>query len=154
MEKGANDLNALEAAIYIKHNCRPVHKSTAFVRAQTRDQQTLWEGYVEIFELMGHPDATTCYAWQYVDSNGRAKVLALLGNNIITSAQKAVQAAIFIDAQPPARTYLNDLKDIKKQLEECKNLIRKMGIQSEELSASVDSAREIKGDIARRRDRQ
>lgn len=149
--RSADYLTALEAAIFLQHKCKPVHNGTVFVRAQTQDGQPLWEGYVETFNVIGHPEATTCYAWQYTDSTGKSKILAVLGNNLITSAQKAVQAAIFIGAQPPAGIFLKDLKLIKKQLEECRDLIRKMGIASEDLSAEVESSQESREERAWKR---
>lgn len=151
MERSADYLNALEAAILIQHKCKSVFKGTALVHTHTRDQQTVWEGYIEIFKLVDHPESICCYAWQYVDPAGNAKIFTILGNNFINSARKAVEAAIFIGAQAPARTFVNDLKFIREQLEDCKGLIHKMKIKCENLSAAIESARDTQGEISRRR---
>jgi hypothetical protein len=56
----------------------------------------LWEGEVLVFELLDHPEATTCYAWE-VDG----RVTAVLGVGPINSALRAVQASIMADEQTP-----------------------------------------------------
>ena len=143
-------LNALESAIRIRHKCNPTHRQTVFVRAKTEDEETVWEGLVEEFELAGRQTAQTCYAWGHIEPNGRSKIIAVLGSKIIDSAQKAVQAAIFTDTQPPVRKFSDELKRMTKQLEECKELVRKMGIKSEDLSASIDATRQIKDGLWRK----
>jgi hypothetical protein len=143
-------LSALESAIRMGHKCSPTHRQTAFVRAKTQDEETVWEGFVEEFELAGHSRAKKCYAWRHMESGGRSKIIAVLGSNLIDSAQKAVQAAIFTDTQPPERKFSDELDCLAKQLQECKELIRKMGIKSEDLSASIDASRQIKSNIWRK----
>ena len=135
-------LNALESAIMVKHGCRPIHQKTDFVRLMTRDKETVWEGYVETFELIGH-EAKSCYVWQHTDSNGNVKIFAVLGNNLIQSPEKAVQAAIFADVQPAVREFTDSMASLKRQLEEYKRLIRKMGAVSEDLNASIEAAKRI-----------
>jgi hypothetical protein len=51
--------------------------------------ETVWEGEVLVFELLDHPSAAWCYAWE-VDG----EVTAVLGEPPIKSAQDAVRAAI------------------------------------------------------------
>jgi hypothetical protein len=51
--------------------------------------EVAWEGEVLVFELLDHPSAAWCYAWE-VDG----EVTAVLGEPPITSAQAAVRAAI------------------------------------------------------------
>ena len=145
MSRNGDYLNALESAIRMRHNCNPTHRHTVFVRAETKDEETVWEGFVEEFELLGHRTANACYAWWHRDPNGGSKIIAVMGSKIIDSPQKAVQAAIFTDTQPPVREFSAELERLAKQLEECKVLVRKMGIKSEELSASIDATRQIKG---------
>lgn len=79
-----------------------------------------------------------------MDPNGKSKIISVPGNTFIDSAQKAVQAAIFTDAQPPVRKFSDDLKWLTNQLHEFKEMIRNMGIKSEELSVSIDATRQIK----------
>lgn len=151
MERSADYLNALEAAILIQHKCKSVYKGTALVHAHTRDRQTVWEGYVEIFQLVDHLEAICCYAWQHIDPAGNAKIFTILGNNFINSARKAVEAAIFIGAQAPARALVHDLKLIIEQLEDCKGMLHRMKVKCENMSTAIESARDTKGEISRRR---
>ena len=141
MMKTTEYLDALESAIVLKHGCRPIHKKTDFVRLETRDKETVWQGHVETFDLIARTGTKSCYVWQHVDSGGNAKIFAVLGNHLIQSAEKAVQAAIFADIQP-ATAELNDrIESFKRQLEEYKRLICKMGIISEDFNASSKSAK-------------
>ncbi|HEV2318347.1 MAG TPA: hypothetical protein VGV18_01250 [Verrucomicrobiae bacterium] len=143
-------LNALESAIRMRHKCIATHRETVFVLAKTEDGETVWEGLVEEFNLSGHVTARICYVWRHAEPNGRSKIITVLHNKFIDSAEKAVQAAIFTDAQPPARRFSTDLKSLAIQIRECKELIYRMGIKSEDLSASVDSAQQIKESIWRK----
>lgn len=98
-------LGALESAIKERHKCRPIHKETVFVHEKTEDDKTMWQGNVEVFELNKHDEAKTCYAWQHREKNGDMKIIAVLGSGLINSANRAVQAAIFMDEQPPAQDF-------------------------------------------------
>lgn len=94
-------LNALKGAVLIRHGCKANHKKTIYVNEQTLDKEMVWQGNVEEFDVVGHKTAKTCYAWLWVDDEGKCKVFTVLRNRVIDSATKAVQAAIFVDAQPP-----------------------------------------------------
>ena len=54
--------------------------------------ETVWEGEVLVFALQGHPEASTCYAWE-VDG----QVTAVLGVPPVRSAVDAVRASIMAD---------------------------------------------------------
>ena len=56
--------------------------------------ETVWEGEVLVFELVGHPSALRCYAWE-VDG----EVTAVLGEAPVVSALTAVRAAILADGE-------------------------------------------------------
>jgi hypothetical protein len=101
MSKKADYLDILVTAIFTKHKCTSTHRETIFVRERTVAGETVWEGDVEVFGLTGHMEAQTCYAWRHTDNRG-AKIFTVLGNHIINSAQRAIQAAIFVDVQPLA----------------------------------------------------
>jgi hypothetical protein len=51
--------------------------------------ETVWEGEVLVFELVGHPSASRCYAWE-VDG----EVTAVLETPPVKSAKDAVRAAL------------------------------------------------------------
>ena len=56
--------------------------------------KVIWDGEVEVFELVGHPDATLCYSWSYADDDGKEQFTAVLGVGPVVSAQASVKAAL------------------------------------------------------------
>jgi len=58
--------------------------------------QTVWDGVVEVFELIGHPKASRVYAWAHDtdDPVHPRRHVTVLHIHPITSAQAAVKAAI------------------------------------------------------------
>jgi hypothetical protein len=56
--------------------------------------KVIWDGEVEVFELIGHPDATRCYSWAYQDDDGKTQFVAALGVGPVVSPKAAVQSAI------------------------------------------------------------
>jgi hypothetical protein len=136
MFRKAEYLEALEAAILIKHKCKPTHRETVFIREETEGKETVWEGYVDVFDLAGHKEAKICYAWQHVDDKGGVKIFAVLESQFIDSARRAVQAAIFMGAQPPLHQLSKEWEIFKQQLEEFKKTLRGTGTKIEDLEAS------------------
>lgn len=55
--------------------------------------KTVWEGVVEVFELIGHPKAQKLYAWTH-DSDGKKRHITVLHTDKVTSPLLAVRAAI------------------------------------------------------------
>ena len=149
MSRKAEYLEALEAAILIKHKCKPTHKETVFVREETVEKETVWEGFVDAFDLTGHKEAKKCYAWQHTDSKGGIKIFTILENQFIDSARRAVQAAIFMGTQPPYRLS-EEWKLFKQQLEEFKKAIRGTGTEIEGLDDSARAPRGIRENKPRR----
>lgn len=54
--------------------------------------EPVWEGEVLVFDLLDHPTASRCYAWE-VDG----RVTAVLGVGAVDSPLRAVQASIMAD---------------------------------------------------------
>lgn len=126
MRNEADYLKALEAAIIINHQCKPIHRGTAVVIEKTADDEIVWDGKVEAFDLRGHKQAKTCYAWQHSDRNGNVKIFAVLENQFIDSPKKAVQSAIFVGIQPPISKLQKDLEEIRDDLVKCKNILQQI----------------------------
>jgi hypothetical protein len=62
---------------------------------QTFQGKTVWEGIVEVFELIGHPKAPKVYAWAYeTDNPKKPKHVIVLHFGPVTSPPLAVRAAI------------------------------------------------------------
>ena len=58
----------------------------------------VWQGVVHVFDLTGHPAATTAYAWSSpIAALDRRRFYAVLGVPPINSAADAVRAAIVAD---------------------------------------------------------
>jgi hypothetical protein len=86
-------ISILQNAIRLLHSCGSRHLSTAAVTEQFQGK-TIWDGEVEVFELIGHPQAKRCYAWVYDGDDGKQHLTAVLELPPVDSPQTAVQAAI------------------------------------------------------------
>ena len=102
-------LDKLKAAILIEHRCTPTYKGTYFVQETTLRGKTVWEGNVEAFSLSGQGQSKTCYAWQHADLKGRVKIFAVLEDQFVDSPSRAVQAALFMDAQLPIVPFFKEI---------------------------------------------
>jgi hypothetical protein len=147
MARQVEYLEELQIAIRFKYLCEPTHKESVYVHEKTGRGETVWTGYVEVFELAGFKEAKTCYAWLNRKANG-VKILTILGNHLIDSAQKAVQAAIFVDAQ---LAFSTDRDLLNTQLEQAKRKLQETQIKSEDLDAAIKAAEQIKKDIKKRK---
>jgi hypothetical protein len=143
--------DSLEAAVTISHKCASNHRATVFVHERTEYGLTVWKGNVEVFDLIGHPAAETCYAWNYIEGN-TSKIFTIAGNALIDSAQKAVQAMICMEQQPVQLNppLANGLKLLKEQLEQGRKIIFQTEIRSEELIASLETLTNNHSEIRRR----
>lgn len=58
--------------------------------------RTVWEGVVEVFELVGHPTATRLYAWAHDtdDPDRPRRHVTILDSHPVVSAETAVRAFI------------------------------------------------------------
>jgi len=80
------------------------HGGTAtFVQAvpvhETHEGETVWDGVVHIFDLVGHPTANRAYAWSYELGDGRRRFFAVLHTGPIASPRDAVRAAIVAESK-------------------------------------------------------
>ncbi len=151
MSNNGDYLGTLEAAIVIQHRCKPTHKETAFVEEKTAAGEIVWQGDVEAFDLAGHAEAKTCYAWQHIDGWGNAKFFAILANKFIDSPNKAVKAAIFSNAQPADCRFSKEMELLKQQLEEFKKNFRQIGRKVEDLAAAIHTGQGIQEAIKLKR---
>jgi hypothetical protein len=88
----------LQFAIRQAHNCDALHNHTVYVHEMLAGKN-IWEGDVEVFNLEGHTQAKKCYAWEYkMEGNGQ-RIVTVLEKPLVNSANLAVKAAIFFDAQ-------------------------------------------------------
>ncbi len=89
----AADISALQKAIRRQHGC-----DSRWLRAVAIHEilkgETVWRGEVQVFHLVGHPEAETCYAWSYQTEKGKQRFVAILRSEGVDSPLKAVQAAV------------------------------------------------------------
>jgi hypothetical protein len=73
---------------------------------ETFQGKTVWEGIVEVFELVGHPKAPRVYAWAHEtdDPNKPRRHVTVLHIHPVTSPILAVRAAILQEFRANATT--------------------------------------------------
>lgn len=87
------DHSALHEAIRRLHGCESRHFQSVPIR-ETFQGQVVWDGTVEVFDLIGHPSAKRCYAWSHKNDDGSDQFVAVLDSPPVYSAITAVRAAI------------------------------------------------------------
>lgn len=77
------------------HGAKATHVESVPVK-ETFKGETVWEGIVEVFDLIGHPTASRVYAWAHDtdDPEHPRRHVMVLHSHPIKSAQDAVRAAI------------------------------------------------------------
>ena len=82
----------LRSTIRRLHHCDAAHSRTEAVK-EVVNGQVMWEGNVEVFALLGHPEALRCYAWGHLHEDGKWEVTTVLAIPPVVSASSAVIAA-------------------------------------------------------------
>ena len=83
----------LQATIKRLHGCDSVHEASVPVTDTFRGR-TVWVGTVEVFSLIGHPDAKRCFAWSHFPERDWDSHVAVLEIPPIDSPLAAVRAVI------------------------------------------------------------
>ena len=91
---------ALVDAIRHMHDCGATHVETVRVREVAPTGELVWEGDVEVFDLVGHAGSKRAYAWSEATTGTKRRFFAVLHFGEITSPARAVQASILADAAP------------------------------------------------------
>jgi hypothetical protein len=74
------------------------NKSFSVPVSETFQGKIVWQGMVHVFDLMGHPKATKCYAWSsFIEGSKKRRFYAVLNILPVDSPQKAVRASIVRD---------------------------------------------------------
>ena len=94
----AREITELKDAIRATHGCESLHVQSVPVKEVFEDQTT-WEGTVEVFDLIGHLQAKRAYAWSYRDGN-QNKTMAVLEIPPVDSPESAVKVTIGSKARP------------------------------------------------------
>ena len=85
------NIDDLRAKIRESYECDSRHVASEQVH-EVFEGLTAWQGTVEVFDLIDHPNARRAYAWEYKDGNV-TKIVTVLGLPI-SSPRGAVQAFI------------------------------------------------------------
>ena len=86
-------ITELQNIIRHLHGVESEHVESVPVK-ETFQGKTVWEGIVEVFDLVGHPRATRVYAWAHDGKHPKESSVAVLHIEPITSAAAAVRAAL------------------------------------------------------------
>ena len=93
-------IKRLQMIIQHLHGCDSRHVQSVPVREEFLGE-TIWEGDVEVFEIVDHPRATRCYAWGNKQSRLERghNFIAVLGIAPIDSPAHAVKVALAADSK-------------------------------------------------------
>jgi hypothetical protein len=86
------EITELKDAIRATHGRESLHVESIPVKEVFEDQ-TAWEGTVQVFDLVGHPQAKRAYAWRHRDGDEN-KTVVILQVPPVDSPQSAVKVAI------------------------------------------------------------
>ena len=87
----ASRIEELKQLIAERYSCDATHISTVPVREKFEDE-TVWEGNVEVFHVSGLPDVDACYAWYC--HHDPAKAVTVLERPPVYSAGSAVRTVV------------------------------------------------------------
>jgi hypothetical protein len=105
------EITELKDAIRATHGCESLHVESVPVKEVFEDQ-TRWEGTVEVFDLIGHLQAKRAYAWSYRDGN-QNKTMAVLEIPPVDSPESASKS----------QSQANDGQIIDKNGTSCSNAL-------------------------------
>jgi hypothetical protein len=100
VENKRDYLAKVQVAVSQLHNCGAVWRETVPVHEVFRGE-TVWQGDVEVFDLLDHPKAKRCYAWSHLDGENdeRTRFVAVLEIPPVVSAETAVRVQIVKDVK-------------------------------------------------------
>ena len=90
---------ALQGVIRYLHGCGSQFVESVPV-TETFNGETIWEGVVQVFDLVNHPTAERAYAWSHVfEQSGNRRFVVVLHEEPVDSPQTAVRAAVAAEHQ-------------------------------------------------------
>lgn len=139
----------LENAIRARCGCTATHRESVFVHEKTADDETVWFGDVEVFDLIDGKDSHRCYAWQNFENGIR--IVTILHSRVVDSPHRAVQAAIFTGVQPAMLALTDEAAVLKQQMEKAKKALYDAQIKTEDLEGIIQSIQQSGESISRKR---
>ena len=89
-------ISELQEVIRKLHGVESRHIESVSVKEEFQGK-TVWEGVVEVFELIGHPKASRLYAWSHEANGAKKRHVTVLHLAPIDSPEAAVRASIARD---------------------------------------------------------
>jgi hypothetical protein len=86
-------IHDLREVIQRLHGAEAKHVESVPV-TETHQGKTVWDGVVEVFDLIGHPKTHRVYAWAHEAEPGKLRHVTVLHIPPAISPQTAVKAAI------------------------------------------------------------
>lgn len=85
----------LQAAILNLHGCESTYVESVPVIEEFQGE-TVWQGEVEVFDILGHPKAKRAYAWGHAtgENDQARRYVAVLELPPVDSPQTAVKVAV------------------------------------------------------------
>lgn len=91
-------LDALQDAIRHLHGCESTFVESVPV-TERFNGAVVWDGEVQVFDLVGHQTAKRCYAWSYATEGTKRRFVAVLQLGPVVDAVTAVRASIAAGAR-------------------------------------------------------
>ena len=89
-------ISELQDVIRKLHGVESRHLESVSVKEEFQGK-TVWEGVVEVFELIGHPKVSRLYAWSHDTDGPKKRHVTVLHLAPIESPEAAVRASIARD---------------------------------------------------------
>ena len=92
-------IGPLQTAIHSLHGCQSVWVESVEI-VETFNDEVIWEGEVQVFDLPDCAAGSRCYAWSHaIEGSARRRFVAILCDPSVgvNSPHAAVQAAIIAD---------------------------------------------------------
>ena len=87
-------IKTLVKAIYDLHGCKAKWVESVPVK-EVFQGETVWEGVIQVFDLLDHTTAKRCYAWSHaIDNSTKRKYFAVLHQGPVDSPRAAVRTVI------------------------------------------------------------
>jgi hypothetical protein len=94
-------LAALQYAIWRMHGVESVHVQTVYLLERFQGE-TVWDGDVEVFDLVNHPNAKRAYAWAHFDgpNEDQTRFVVVLELPPVKDARSAIQGSVTSLSKP------------------------------------------------------
>lgn len=96
-------IEGLQKAILDLHSSRSTWVESVPVK-EVFEGKTVWEGVVQVFDLIDHSTAKRCYAWSHeLEGSKKRKFFVVLHQGVVDSPEKAVKAAVVSETHKSQR---------------------------------------------------